>query len=177
MKIIWNNFDVVWIFCSFNDVFISSYSFKMFWELIGLLSSYHNTVDIVSIRTSGGFWDLSIFFDRRWRWWRLLRSTEPLLGMTRVLYMKVLRLQYRRSYDFHVISATYMRFGRSCGWAMPRSSKYRSRALRSWHAARGSQLVSPSVHLTLSSSSFEFSHQWDVISSTSHSCLSSWLKS
>ena len=42
MKIIWNNFDVVWIFCSFNDVFISSYSFKMFWELIGLLSSYHN---------------------------------------------------------------------------------------------------------------------------------------
>ena len=44
MKIIWNNFDVVWIFCSFNDIFISSYSFKMFWKLIGLLSSYHNII-------------------------------------------------------------------------------------------------------------------------------------
>ena len=29
-------------FIPFNDVFISSYSFKMFWELIGLLSNYHN---------------------------------------------------------------------------------------------------------------------------------------
>ena len=45
MKIIWNNFNVVQIFCSFNDIFISSYSFKMFWELIGLLSSYHNITD------------------------------------------------------------------------------------------------------------------------------------
>ena len=31
--------------------------------------------------------------------------------MTRVLYMKVLCLQYQRSCDFHVISMTYMRFG------------------------------------------------------------------
>ena len=31
------------------------------------------TVDVVSIGTCGGFWDLSIF-DRRWRWWQLLRS-------------------------------------------------------------------------------------------------------
>ena len=115
-------------------------------------------VDIVSIRTSGGFWDLSIFFDRRWRWWRLLRSTEPLLGMTRVLYIKVLCLWYRRSCDFYVISATYMHFGRPCGWATPQSSKYRSRASRSIHAARGSQVVSPSVHLTSSLSSFEFGH-------------------
>ena len=57
--------------------------------------------------------------------------------------MKVLRLWYRRSCDFHVISVTYMRFGRSRGWAMPRSSKYRSRASRSLHSARGSQVVSP----------------------------------
>ena len=42
MKIIGVDFDVVWIFCSFNDVFISSYTFKMFWKLIGLLSSYYN---------------------------------------------------------------------------------------------------------------------------------------
>ena len=42
MKIIGIDFVVVWIFCSFNDVFISSYTFKMFWKLIGLLSNYHN---------------------------------------------------------------------------------------------------------------------------------------
>ena len=42
MKIIGVDFIVVWIFCSFNDVFISSYSFKMFWKLIGLLNNYHN---------------------------------------------------------------------------------------------------------------------------------------
>ena len=42
MKIIGVDFIVVWIFCSFNDVFISSYTFKMFWKLIGLLSNYHN---------------------------------------------------------------------------------------------------------------------------------------
>ena len=99
---------------------------------------------------------IHLLYFRRWRWWRLLRSTLPLLRMTRVLYMKVLHLWYRRSCDFHVISATYMRFGRSHGWAMPQSSKYRSRASRSLHAARGSQVVSPSVHLTSSSSSFEF---------------------
>ena len=42
MKIIGVDFIVVWIFCSFNDVFISSYTFKMFLKLIGLLSNYHN---------------------------------------------------------------------------------------------------------------------------------------
>ena len=42
MKIIGVDFIVVWIFCSFNDIFISSYTFKMFWKLIGLLSNYHN---------------------------------------------------------------------------------------------------------------------------------------
>ena len=42
MKIVGVNFVVVWIFCSFNDVFITSYTFKMFWKLIGLLSNYHN---------------------------------------------------------------------------------------------------------------------------------------
>ena len=42
MKIIEVNFIVPWIFYSFNDVFVSSYSFKMFWDLIGLLSNYHN---------------------------------------------------------------------------------------------------------------------------------------
>ena len=45
MKIIGVDFVVVWIFCSFNDVFISSYTFKMFWKLIGLLSNYHNIWD------------------------------------------------------------------------------------------------------------------------------------
>ena len=45
MKIIGADFVVVWIFCSFNDVFISSYTFKMFWKLIGLLSNYHNIRD------------------------------------------------------------------------------------------------------------------------------------
>ena len=55
MKIIWNNFDVVWIFCSFNDVFISSYSFKMFWEVIGLLSSYHNRGLGAAIRRDVGW--------------------------------------------------------------------------------------------------------------------------
>ena len=43
MKIIGVDFIVVWIFCSFNDVFISSYSFKVFWKLIGLLNNYHNS--------------------------------------------------------------------------------------------------------------------------------------
>ena len=47
-----------------------------------------------------------------------------------------------------MISATYMHFGRLHGWAMPQSSKYRSRASRSLHEARGSQVVSPSIHLT-----------------------------
>ena len=31
--------------------------------------------ELMSIRMCGRFWDLSIFFDRRWMWWRLLRST------------------------------------------------------------------------------------------------------
>ena len=48
MKIIGVNFIVVWIFCSFNNVFISSYTFKMFWKLIGLLSNYHNNSHIQS---------------------------------------------------------------------------------------------------------------------------------
>ena len=43
MKIIGVDFIAVWIFCSFNDVFISSYTFKIFWKLIGLLSNYHNS--------------------------------------------------------------------------------------------------------------------------------------
>ena len=42
MKTVGIDFDVVWIFYSFNDIFISSYSFKVFWKLIGLLSNYHN---------------------------------------------------------------------------------------------------------------------------------------
>ena len=33
------------------------------------------TAEPVSIRTCGGFWDWSIFYDRRWRWWQLLRNT------------------------------------------------------------------------------------------------------
>ena len=70
--------------------------------------------------------------------------------MTQVLHMKVLCLQYWRSCDFHVISMTYMHFGRSHGWATPWSSKYKSRASRSLHEARGSQVVSPSIHLTSS---------------------------
>ena len=82
--------------------------------------------------------------------------------MTWVLYMKVLCLWYQRSCDFHVISVTYMHFGRSRGWAMPWSSKYRSRALRSLHEARGSQVVSLSIHLTSSLSSFGFNQQCKV---------------
>ena len=42
MKMIEVDFVVPWIFYSFNDVFVSSYSFKVFWDLIGLLSNYHN---------------------------------------------------------------------------------------------------------------------------------------
>ena len=32
------------------------------------------TMELVSIGTCGGFWDLSIFFDRRWRWGWLLKK-------------------------------------------------------------------------------------------------------
>ena len=43
MKIIGVDVVVVWIFCSFNDVFISFYIFlECFQKLIGLLSDYHN---------------------------------------------------------------------------------------------------------------------------------------
>ena len=42
MKIVEVDLIVVWIFYSFNSVFVSSYIYKMFWKLIGLLSSYHN---------------------------------------------------------------------------------------------------------------------------------------
>ena len=43
MKIIEVDFVVVWIFYSFNDVFVSSWVYKSLWGLIGLLSNYHNT--------------------------------------------------------------------------------------------------------------------------------------
>ena len=42
MKIIEVDLIVVWIFYSFNNVFVSSCIYKMFWKLIGLLSNYHN---------------------------------------------------------------------------------------------------------------------------------------
>ena len=42
MRVIETDLIAVWIFYSFNSVFISSYIFKMFWKLIGLLSNYHN---------------------------------------------------------------------------------------------------------------------------------------
>ena len=42
MKIVEVDFIVVCIFCSFNDVFVSSWVYKCLWGLIGLLSDYHN---------------------------------------------------------------------------------------------------------------------------------------
>ena len=55
MEIVEVDFVVVWIFYSFNDVFISSYSFKVFWKLIGLLSNYHNKAFPPSISYGGFF--------------------------------------------------------------------------------------------------------------------------
>ena len=69
MKIIGVDFIVVWIFCSFNDAFISSYTFKMFWNLIGLLSNYHNRY----LRPSGEFSvHVSDCDETLWRAWRYL---------------------------------------------------------------------------------------------------------
>ena len=42
MKIVEVDFVVPWIFYSFNDVLLVLILLKCFWELIGLLSNYHN---------------------------------------------------------------------------------------------------------------------------------------
>ena len=48
MKTIEVDFVVIWIFYSFNDVFVSSWVYKMFMGLIELLSDYHNTLHFPS---------------------------------------------------------------------------------------------------------------------------------
>ena len=45
MKLIGINFVVSLIFCSFNDVFVSSWVYKMFMGIGWLLSDYHNKQD------------------------------------------------------------------------------------------------------------------------------------
>ena len=45
MKLIGIDFNIVLIFYSFNDVFVSSWAYKMFMEIGWLLSNYHNILD------------------------------------------------------------------------------------------------------------------------------------
>ena len=47
MKLIGINFVIVLIFYSFNDVFVSSWAYKMFMGIDWLLSNYHNIITIV----------------------------------------------------------------------------------------------------------------------------------
>ena len=49
MKVIGIDFIVVLIFYSFNDVFVSSWVYKMFMEIDWLLSNYHNNASIHGI--------------------------------------------------------------------------------------------------------------------------------
>ena len=55
MKIVEVDLIVVWIFYSFDSVFVSSYIYKMFWKLIGLLSSYHNRAVVLLLSLSLSF--------------------------------------------------------------------------------------------------------------------------
>ena len=94
MKIIEVDFVVIWIFYSFNDVFVSSWIYKCLWELIGLLSNYHNKHKTIAVLKALMKWEdkllghkftlvtdhkgLEYFetqknlLDRQVRWWEFL---------------------------------------------------------------------------------------------------------
>ena len=57
MKIVEVDFVVVWIFCSFNDVFVSSWVYKCLWGLIGLLRIITTAVFHVEVLQDNVAWE------------------------------------------------------------------------------------------------------------------------